>query len=180
MTFTPTLIPDVLLIEPRVFTDERGFFYESYNARRWREYAGFEPCFVQDNHSRSLHGVLRGLHYQLGQPQGKLVRVAAGEIFDVAVDLRRNSPTFGRWVGERLSAANHRQLYIPEGFAHGFLTLSEHADVLYKATNFYAPAEERSIVWNDPELAISWPCEQPPQLSTKDAAAPAFRDAECF
>jgi dTDP-4-dehydrorhamnose 3,5-epimerase len=180
MTFTPTIIPDVLLIEPRIFTDERGFFYESYNARRWREYAGFEPRFVQDNHSRSLHGVLRGLHYQLGQPQGKLVRVAAGEIFDVAVDLRRHSPTFGRWVGERLSAANHRQLYIPEGFAHGFLTLSEHADVLYKATDFYAPAEERSIVWNDPELAISWPCEQPPHLSAKDAAAPAFRDAELF
>jgi dTDP-4-dehydrorhamnose 3,5-epimerase len=180
MTFTPTTIPDVLLIEPRVFEDERGFFYESFNARRWHEGTGFEPHFVQDNHSRSVRGVLRGLHYQRHQPQGKLVRVVVGEIFDVAVDLRRSSPTFGQWVGARLSAANHRQLYIPEGFAHGFLTLSGQAEVLYKATAFYTPGDERSIIWNDAELAIVWPGGQRPLLSAKDACAPAFTDADYF
>jgi dTDP-4-dehydrorhamnose 3,5-epimerase len=180
MIISKTAISDVLLIEPRVFADERGFFYESFNARRWREETGFEPRFVQDNHSRSRQGVLRGLHYQLQYPQGKLIRVVVGEIFDVAVDLRRASPTFGQWIGERLSAANRRQLYIPEGFAHGFLTLSAEAEVLYKATDFYAPGDERSIIWNDPELAIVWPWLQPPLLSAKDAIAPAFCHAGYF
>jgi dTDP-4-dehydrorhamnose 3,5-epimerase len=181
MTITPTIIPDVLLIEPRVFEDERGFFYESFNARRWQECTGSPaPRFVQDNHSQSSKGVLRGLHYQLHHPQGKLVRVVVGEIFDVAVDLRRTSPTFGHWVGEHLSAANRRQLFIPEGFAHGFLTLSQQAEVLYKATDFYAPGDERSIIWNDPELAIAWPCDQSPLLSAKDASALGLSASQWF
>jgi dTDP-4-dehydrorhamnose 3,5-epimerase len=180
MIISKTAISDVLLIEPRVFADERGFFYESFNARRWREETGFEPRFVQDNHSRSRQGVLRGLHYQLQYPQGKLIRVVVGEIFDVAVDLRRTSPTYGHWVGERLSALNRRQMYIPEGFAHGFLTLSEQAEVLYKATDFYTPGDERSILWDDPQLAIAWPCDQSPLLSVKDAKALGFSASDSY
>lgn len=180
MTCTPTAIPDVLLIEPAVFGDDRGFFLESYNEREWNRLTGFVPHFVQDNHSRSSRGVLRGLHYQLRQPQGKLVRVVAGEVFDVAVDLRRNSPTFAKWVGARLSAENKRQLWVPQGFAHGFLVLSDVAEFLYKTTDYYAPEWERAIRWNDPDLAVAWPLAGEPVLSAKDAAAAAFRDAEPF
>lgn len=161
-------IPDVLLIEPKVFGDERGFFFESFNQAQFEEATGRSVNFVQDNHSRSTKNVLRGLHYQSQQPQGKLVRVAAGEVFDVAVDIRRNSPTFGRWVGETLSAENKRQLWIPEGFAHGFLVLSESADFLYKTTDYYAPIYERCIIWNDSDLAISWNLHAEPTISMKD------------
>jgi dTDP-4-dehydrorhamnose 3,5-epimerase len=180
MTIVPTEIPDLLIIEPKVFGDERGFFFESYNERTWREATGLSTRFVQDNHSRSTRYVLRGLHYQLRQPQGKLVRVVVGEVFDVAVDLRRGSPTFGRWGGARLSAANKRQMWVPEGFAHGFLVLSEAAEFLYKTTEFYAPEHERTIAWNDPDLGIDWPLERAPVLSAKDAAAPGFRNVEYF
>jgi dTDP-4-dehydrorhamnose 3,5-epimerase len=176
---TRTAIPDVLVIEPKVFGDARGFFLESWNAKAFAE-AGVPAAFVQDNHSRSPRGVLRGLHYQIRQPQGKLVRVAAGEVFDVAVDLRRASPTFGRWVGERLSGDNKRMLWIPPGFGHGFLVLSESADFLYKTTDYYAPEHERVIAWNDPELAIKWPIAGTPTLSGRDAAGARFRDAEVF
>ncbi len=178
MNIINTDIPDLLIIEPKVFGDDRGFFFESYNERTWREATGLSTHFVQDNHSRSMKNVLRGLHYQLRQPQGKLVRVVVGEVFDVAVDIRRGSPTFGKWAGVRLSARNKRQLWIPEGFAHGFLVLSEAAEFLYKATDFYAPQHERSIVWNDPDLAIDWPLDGEPILSAKDAAAPRFREAD--
>ncbi|MDA7089057.1 dTDP-4-dehydrorhamnose 3,5-epimerase [Pseudomonas sp. SA3-5] len=173
-------LPEVLILEPRVFGDERGFFYESFNARAFSEATGLNRTFVQDNHSRSLRGVLRGLHYQLQQAQGKLVRVVAGEVFDVSVDLRRSSPTFGKWVGIHLSAENKRQLWLPEGFAHGFLTLSEYAEVVYKTTDYYAPAHERCIRWDDPSLAIDWPLDSTPQLSAKDQAGLSLADAELF
>lgn len=173
-------LPEVLILEPRVFGDERGFFYESFNARAFAEATGLNRTFVQDNHSRSLRGVLRGLHYQLQQAQGKLVRVVAGEVFDVSVDLRRSSPTFGKWVGVHLSAENKRQLWLPEGFAHGFLVLSEYAEVVYKTTDYYAPAYERCIRWDDPSLAIDWPLESAPQLSAKDQAGLSLAAAEVF
>jgi dTDP-4-dehydrorhamnose 3,5-epimerase len=176
---TPTAIPDVLVIEPKVFGDQRGFFLESWNERAFAA-AGIGAHFVQDNHSRSGRNVLRGLHYQLRQAQGKLVRAIAGEIYDVAVDIRRGSPTFGRWAGERLSAENRRMLWVPPGFAHGFLVMSEAAEVLYKATDYYAPEHERSIAWNDPELAIAWPLAGTPVLSGKDAAGTRLRDAEVY
>lgn len=170
MNVTPTAIPDVLIIEPKVFGDERGFFLESFNQRAFSQATGLDVQFVQDNHSRSARGVLRGLHYQLQQPQGKLVRVVQGEVFDVAVDLRKSSPTFGQWVGETLSADNKRQLWIPQGFAHGFVVLSETAEFLYKTTDYYAPAHERCIAWNDPTIGIVWPQGLQPQLSAKDQA----------
>jgi dTDP-4-dehydrorhamnose 3,5-epimerase len=173
-------IPDVLLIEPKVFGDERGFFYESFNQARFEEAVGRSVNFVQDNHSRSVKGVLRGLHYQIQQPQGKLVRVTVGTVFDVAVDLRKSSPTFGQWVGEILSAENKRQLWIPEGFGHGFVVLSDSAEFLYKTTDYYAPQYERSIAWNDPELAIDWQFEGTPSLSAKDANGTPLRGAEVF
>lgn len=180
MTATRLALPEVILLEPRVFGDTRGFFFESYNERAFREATGLERRFVQDNHSRSARGVLRGLHYQLRQPQGKLVRVVAGEVFDVAVDLRRSSPTFGRWVGATLSAENKRQLWVPEGFGHGFLVLSEWADFLYKATDYYAPESERCIVWDDPDLGIAWPLEGAPVLSDKDRRAPRLQGAGVY
>ena len=180
MKVVETSIPDVLIIEPKVFGDERGFFYESFNARAFAEATGVQRDFVQDNHSRSQRGVLRGLHYQIQQPQGKLVRVVAGEVFDVAVDLRKSSPSFGRWFGTHLSAQNQRQLWIPEGFAHGFVVLSESAEFLYKTTDYYAPEHERSLLWNDPELGIQWPFDEAPQLSAKDQAGKLLRDAELF
>ena len=170
MKATPLLIPDVLLIEPMVFSDERGVFFESYNQRSFNEATGLDVCFVQDNHSKSGKNVLRGLHYQLSPyAQGKLVRAVAGEVFDVAVDVRKDSLTYGQWVGEILSAENKRQMWIPPGFAHGFLVLSESAEFLYKATEFYAPECERCILWNDPMLAIKWPLLKAPLLSDKDA-----------
>jgi len=178
---TLTAIPDVLLIEPRVFKDARGFFFESFNQRDFAQATGVHPTFVQDNHSRSARGGLRGLHYQILQPQGKLVRVVAGAVFDVAVDLRRASPTFGQWVGAVLSEDNKIQLWIPPGFAHGFMVLSETADSLYKTTDYYAPEHERCIAWNDPTLAIDWPdLGQAPLLSTKDAAGVPWADALFF
>jgi dTDP-4-dehydrorhamnose 3,5-epimerase len=180
MKIIPTAIPEVLLVEPRVFGDERGFFFESYNERQWREKAGLQLSFVQHNHSRSARHVLRGLHYQIRQPQGKLVRVISGEVYDVAVDLRQGSPTFGRWVGEVLSEDNKRLLWLPPGFAHGFLVLSAMADFLYLATDFYAPEHERTIAWNDPELNISWPLQAEPVLSDKDRGAKSFREAEVY
>ena len=181
MEFKSLAIPDVWLITPRVFGDERGFFYESFNGRAFKEAVGYLPHFVQDNHSHSARGVLRGLHYQMPpHAQGKLVRVTAGEVFDVAVDIRRSSPTFGQWVGERLSAQNHRQLWIPPGFAHAFITVSESAEFLYKTTDFYAPQSERAIVWNDPDIGIDWPFNSEPLLSGKDQQAVRLRDAEVF
>ncbi len=171
MRATPTAIPEVLIIEPRVFGDDRGFFYESFNARAFEQATGLQPQFVQDNHSKSARHVLRGLHYQLQQPQGKLVRVVQGEVYDVAVDLRKEAKTFGQWVGVHLSAANKKQLWVPEGFAHGFLVLSETAEFLYKTTDYYAPEYERSLLWNDPALAIAWPLQGQPLLAAKDAAA---------
>jgi dTDP-4-dehydrorhamnose 3,5-epimerase len=174
-------IPEVLLITPRVFGDARGFFFESFNAQRFIDITGGTLPFVQDNHSKSVRGVLRGLHYQLPpRAQGKLVRVTQGEVFDVAVDIRRSSPTFGRWVGAHLSADNHRQLWVPPGFAHGFLTLSESAEFLYKTTDYYAPECERVIRWDDPALAIEWPGGHTPQLAARDAAAPGLAEAEVF
>ena len=180
MKVIETPLPEVLILEPRVFGDERGFFYESFNARAFAEATGLRREFVQDNHSRSQRGVLRGLHYQLQQAQGKLVRVSAGEVYDVAVDIRRGSPTFGRWVGAHLSAENKRQMWVPEGFAHGFLVLSEFAEFLYKTTDYYAPAHERCIRWDDPSLAIDWPLAEAPQLSAKDQVGLALADAELF
>ncbi|ABP77790.1 dTDP-4-dehydrorhamnose 3,5-epimerase [Stutzerimonas stutzeri A1501] len=180
MKVVETSIPDVLIIEPKVFGDERGFFYESFNAAAFEAATGLKRQFVQDNHSKSQRGVLRGLHYQIQQPQGKLVRVVAGEVFDVAVDLRKSSPSFGRWFGTHLSAQNQRQLWIPEGFAHGFVVLSESAEFLYKTTDYYAPEHERSLLWNDPELGIEWPLDEAPQLSAKDIAGKLLRDAELF
>ncbi|WP_421684429.1 dTDP-4-dehydrorhamnose 3,5-epimerase [Stutzerimonas urumqiensis] len=180
MKAIPQAIPEVLLLEPRVFGDERGFFYESFNHRQFEEAVGRSVSFVQDNHSRSVKNVLRGLHYQVQQPQGKLVRVVYGEVFDVAVDIRRSSSTFGQWVGAILSAENKHQLWVPEGFAHGFFVLSETAEFLYKTTNYYAPEYERSIIWNDQDLVIEWPVDVTPSLSVKDSAGSAFRDAEVF
>lgn len=180
MNVQPTALAGVLILEPRLFEDARGFFYESFNQRAFDEATGLSHSFVQDNHSQSRLGVLRGLHYQIQQPQGKLVRVLRGEIFDVAVDLRRSSPTFGHWTGALLSAQNRRQLWVPEGFAHGFLVTSEDAEVLYKTTDFYAPEHERSLRWDDPQLAIDWPLQGAPQLSAKDAAAPLLTDCERF
>ena len=181
MNVIQTEIPEVLILEPKVFGDERGFFYESYNERLFREQTGVTLPFVQDNHSRSGRGVLRGLHYQIEQTQGKLVRCTVGEVFDVAVDLRRASPTFGRWVATTLSAENKRQFWVPPGFAHGFLVVSEVAEFLYKTTDYYAPQFERAVIWNDPDLAIDWPLAgAAPQLSAKDAAAASFRQAEVY
>lgn len=175
-----TAIPDVLILEPKVHGDERGFFYESFNQRAFEAATGFSPAFVQDNHSRSTKGVLRGLHYQIRQPQGKLVRVVRGSAFDVAVDIRKSSPTFGRWVGVELSESNHRQLWVPVGFAHGFVATSDSADFLYKATDYYAPEHERCIAWNDPAIGIDWPLDGPPSLSGKDAAGVRLAEAEVF
>ena len=179
MKFTPTAIPDVVLIEPKVFGDTRGFFMESWNERAF-EQAGIRAHFVQDNHSRSAKGVLRGLHYQIKQPQGKLVRVTVGEIFDVVVDIRKSSLSFGRVVTATLSAENKQMLWVPAGFAHGFCVTSEHAEVLYKTTDFWAPEHERAILWNDPDLAIAWPLNGPPALSSKDAAGGPLKLAEYF
>lgn len=180
MQVIQTTIPDVLILEPKVFGDERGFFFESFNAQAFAEATGLQRQFVQDNHSRSQRGVLRGLHYQVQQAQGKLVRVTAGEVYDVAVDLRRQSPTFGQWVGAHLSADNKRQMWVPEGFAHGFLVLSEYAEFLYKTTDYYAPAHERCIRWDDARLAIDWPLQEQPQLSAKDQQGRGFDEAELF
>lgn len=180
MKVIPTAIPDVLLIEPRVFGDERGFFFESFNARNFAEQTGVTLDFVQDNHSRSAKNVLRGLHYQIKQPQGKLVRVVMGEVFDVAVDVRKNSPTFGQWVGFNLSAENKRMAWIPPGFAHGFVVLSDFAEFLYKTTDYWSPEHERCILWNDPALAIDWQTREAPQLSAKDREGRLLADAEVF
>lgn len=180
MKVIKTDIPDVLVFEPRVFGDERGFFMESYNKRVFNEATGSDIEFVQDNHSRSSKGVLRGLHYQLQQPQGKLVRALSGEIFDVAVDIRKSSPTFGKWVSVVLSAENNHQIWVPVGFAHGFQVLSETAEVLYKATDFYAPEHERSIFWNDPDIGIEWPSDVLPVLSGKDGGGVSFKSADYF
>jgi dTDP-4-dehydrorhamnose 3,5-epimerase len=177
---TPTAIPDVLIIEPKVFGDERGFFYESFNQKAFNEATGLNETFVQDNHSRSAKGVLRGLHYQLQQPQGKLVRVVRGAVFDVAVDIRKSSLTFGKWVGVELSEENHKQLWVPAGFAHGFLVLSEFADFLYKTTNYYAPAYERCIKWDDATIGITWNINIAPLVSTKDSKGTALAHAEVF
>jgi dTDP-4-dehydrorhamnose 3,5-epimerase len=181
MEFVPTDIPEVVLIRPKVFGDPRGFFFESWEERKFAA-AGLDLKFVQDNHSRSARNILRGLHYQIQQTQGKLVRVATGTVYDVAVDIRRSSPTFGRWVGVTLSEENHHMLWVPPGFAHGFVVLSESADFIYRCTDFYAPAYERAIRWNDPDLKIAWPLPEgeEPVLSAKDALAPRFRDAEYF
>lgn len=180
MKIIQTAISEVLIIEPRIFSDERGFFMESFNLDAWQAATGLKQAFVQDNHSRSSQGVLRGLHYQIKQPQGKLVRVVDGEVFDVAVDLRRSSPTFGQWSGVLLSAENKRQFWVPEGFAHGFLVLSGSADFLYKTTDYYAPEYERCIRWNDPDIKIDWPGVSEPILAAKDATAPFLAEAECF
>ena len=180
MKVIPTSIPDVLIIEPDVFGDDRGFFLESWNAQDFARIVGVGISFVQDNHSRSRRGILRGLHYQVRQPQGKLVRTVSGRVYDVAVDLRKSSPSFGRWVAAELSERNHRQMWIPTGFAHGFLVLSDFADFLYKTTDYYAPAHERCIAWNDPTLAIDWPHEVAPTLSAKDTVGVSLGDAEVF
>ena len=180
MKIIPTSIPDVLIIEPTLFGDERGFFLESFNQRAFEKQTGVHLPFVQDNHSRSAKNVLRGLHYQIRQSQGKLVRVTVGEVFDVCVDLRQSSPTFGQSVSVLLSAQNHRQLWIPPGFAHGFLVVSDHAEFLYKTTDYYAPEFERSLLWNDPALAIDWPLSVAPMLSAKDKAGLPLSQAECF
>ena len=180
MKVTPTAIPDVLIIEPKVFGDARGGFYESFNQQVFNEATGTDYQFVQDNHSRSSKGVLRGLHYQIQQPQGKLVRVVSGAVFDVAVDIRKASATFGKWVGVELSEHNHKQLWVPPGFAHGFLVISETADFLYKTTDYYAPAHERCIMWNDPAINIEWPMAAAPRLSAKDQQGAMLRDAETF
>ncbi len=180
MKVVETSIPEVLILEPKVFGDERGFFYESFNAAAFEEATGLKREFVQDNHSKSQRGVLRGLHYQIQQPQGKLVRVVAGEVYDVAVDLRKSSASFGHWFGTHLSAQNQRQLWIPEGFAHGFLVLSESAEFLYKTTDYYAPSHERSLLWNDPALGIQWPTSEAPQLSKKDVEGKLLSEAELF
>jgi dTDP-4-dehydrorhamnose 3,5-epimerase len=180
MKVRPLDIGDVLLMEPTVYGDERGFFFESFNQPRFNAAVGRDVDFVQDNHSKSAKGVLRGLHYQISHPQGKLVRVVEGEVFDVAVDLRRSSPTFGKWVGEMLSADNKRQIWIPPGFAHGFLVLSETAQFLYKTTDIYSPESERAILWSDTALDIRWPTDCTPVLSPKDAAASSFEAAEFF
>lgn len=180
MQIQTTTIPDVLIVEPTVFGDDRGFFYESYNQKKFAELTGLDCEFVQDNHSKSAKGVLRGLHYQIQQPQGKLVRVTAGAVFDVVVDLRKSSPTFGKWAGVELSADNKRQLWIPAGFAHGFMVTSESAEFLYKTTDYWAPQFERSILWNDPAIGIDWPLDGEPLLSAKDQLGTLLTDAEVF
>lgn len=180
MNVISTEIPDVSIVEPKVYQDDRGFFFESYNERGFIDRTGAVARFVQDNHSRSRQNVLRGLHYQIQQPQGKLVRVAVGAVFDVAVDLRKSSPTFGKWAGAMLSAENKRQLWVPPGFAHGFLVVSEVAEVLYKTTDYYAPQHERCLLWNDPKLAIAWPLTGEPILSVKDEAGQPLATAEVF
>jgi len=180
MIATPTKLADLLIIEPKVFGDARGFFFESFNARDFKAITGADVDFVQDNHSKSAHGVLRGLHYQIKQPQGKLVRVVAGEVLDVVVDIRRGSPTFGQWESVRLSAENKLQLWVPAGFAHGFVVLSDSAEFLYKTTDYYAPEHERCIAWNDPTLAIDWELAGEPQLSAKDKLGKSWADAEYF
>ena len=179
-TVTPTAIPDVLILEPKVFGDSRGFFLESFNAQNFAKDTGLNVSFVQDNHSRSAKGVLRGLHYQLQEAQGKLVRVTQGAVFDVAVDIRKSSPTFGKWVGCDLSDTNHRLLWIPQGFAHGFIVLSESADFMYKTTDYYSPAHERCISWNDPSIGIDWPAGIAPLLSAKDQQGISLEQAEVF
>lgn len=180
MNVIPTRIPEVLIIEPKVFGDDRGFFFESFNAKAFEKATGLKRNFVQDNHSKSSKNVLRGLHYQIRQPQGKLVRVVEGEVFDVAVDLRRSSQTFGQWVGAYLSADNKKQFWVPEGFAHGFVVLSDTAEFLYKTTDYYAPEYERSLLWNDTSVGIDWPIESGPKLAPKDAAAKILANAEVF
>lgn len=180
MKVTPTALPEVLIIEPKVFGDSRGFFFESFNAKNFREATGLDVEFVQDNHSRSAKNVLRGLHYQIKQPQGKLVRVVRGAVFDVAVDIRKSSPNFGKWVGVELTEENHRQLWVPPGFAHGFLVLSDTADFLYKTTDYYAPEFERCLIWNDPEVGVEWPNTQLPALSSKDSFGQTLKEAEAF
>lgn len=180
MKATPQSIPEVILFEPKVFGDDRGFFFESFNHARFEEAVGRPVRFVQDNHSKSTKGVLRGLHYQVQQAQGKLVRVVQGEVFDVAVDIRRSSPTFGKWVGAHLTAENKHQLWVPEGFAHGFVVLSDTAEFLYKTTDYYAPAHERSILWNDPDLGIQWPISSDPTLSSKDSNATRLNQADVY
>ena len=180
MKIIDTTLPDVLILEPRVFGDERGFFFESFNERTWQELTGLDIRFVQHNHSRSARNVLRGLHYQIRQPQGKLVRVVAGEVFDVAVDIRQGSPTFGRSFGTLLSAENKRQMWIPPGFAHGFCVTSDSAEFLYLTTDYWAPEHERCILWNDPDLAIPWPLAGEPQVSDKDRSGTLFRQADLF
>lgn len=180
MKVTPTSIPEVLVFEPRVFGDDRGFFFESYNAREFAEVTGMHPIFVQDNHSRSARNVVRGLHYQVRQPQGKLVRVVAGAIWDVVVDIRASSPFFGRWIGVELSAENRRQLWVPPGFAHGFAVISEHAECLYKTTDYWAPEHERTILWSDPALAIDWRLDGAPMLSGKDSQGKLLAEADVF
>ena len=179
-TVTPTDIPDVLVLAPKVFGDARGFFYESFNARDFAQGTGIDAQFVQDNHSKSAKGVLRGLHYQIQHAQGKLVRVVQGSVFDVAVDLRKSSPTFGRWVGMELSAENCLQMWVPSGFAHGFVVLSESAEFLYKTTDYWYPEHERTLLWNDTALAIAWPSGISPTLAPKDAAGTPFSSAECY
>lgn len=180
LTVVPTSLPEVLILEPKVFGDGRGFFFESFNAKEFEQVTGLQRTFVQDNHSRSARGVLRGLHYQIRRVQGKLVRVVSGEVFDVAVDIRRNSPNFGKWVGVTLSAENKRQVWIPEGFAHGFLVVSESAEFLYKTTDYYAPEFERSIRWNDPAIGIEWPIDGVPVLAKKDEVGSLLDQAELF
>jgi len=180
MKTTRLKIPEVVLIEPKVFGDDRGFFFESFNHQLFEQAIGASISFVQDNHSRSTKGVLRGLHYQIQNPQGKLVRVVSGEVFDVAVDLRRSSPTFGQWVGALLSSENKHQLWVPEGFAHGFIVLSDSAEFLYKTTDYYSPEHERCIRWDDPTLNIEWPIDYQPQLSDKDSRGVAFESAEVY
>jgi dTDP-4-dehydrorhamnose 3,5-epimerase len=179
-TVTPTAIPDVLVLTPKVFGDARGFFFESFNARDFAQATGVDTQFVQDNHSKSAKGVLRGLHYQIQHAQGKLVRVVQGRVFDVAVDLRKSSPTFGRWVGAELSAENHQQMWVPPGFAHGFVVVSESAEFLYKTTDYWYPEHERSLLWNDPAIGIDWPIDFTPQLAAKDQAGKLLAQAELF
>jgi len=179
-TVTPTAIPEVLVLEPKVFGDTRGFFFESFNARDFSEVTGLDVNFVQDNHSKSSKGVLRGLHYQIQNPQGKLVRVVQGVVFDVAVDLRKSSPTFGKWIGQVLDSQRHQQLWIPPGFAHGFVVLSESAEFLYKTTDYWYPEHERSLLWNDATVGIDWPIDFEPQLAAKDAAGKAWNEADLF
>jgi len=180
MRAIPTTIPDVMILEPKVFGDSRGFFFESFNQQAFNHATGLDMQFVQDNHSRSSRGVLRGLHYQIQQPQGKLVRVTQGAVFDVAVDIRQSSPTFGKWVGIELNAGSHRQLWVPAGFAHGFVVLSDSADFLYKTTDYYAPDFERCIAWDDPAIAVDWQYDGKPQLSGKDQQGALLKDAELF
>ncbi|MEB3120890.1 MAG: dTDP-4-dehydrorhamnose 3,5-epimerase [Snowella sp.] len=180
MNVIPTYIPDLLILEPRIFGDDRGFFFESYNEKSFAEKTGISPKFVQDNHSLSLKNVLRGLHYQIQEPQGKLVRAVSGEVLDIAVDIRRSSPTFGQWASCLLSAENKRQFWIPEGFAHGFVVLSDSAEFLYKTTNYYAPQYDRVILWNDPDLGVDWQLKGEPILSAKDQAGKRFKEADLF